>query len=151
MGLHLLQPTLPHGPAPWRWLRKARARLARSFTRLLLVFCPASFQASYLAFCAALRARFLALRRFFASDFALLLMAATHCRIEERAERAAGGRTCGYQIVLACGPEPPANGPCSMERVTSLPRVKRHAQAALVFFMTASGPNGRPPGDQSLL
>lgn len=74
------------------------------------------------------------------------LRPSTHDRhpLPHRGTCGAGGPGTNPRLPSRCwrpAPEPPANGPCSMERVTFLPRVKRHARAALVFFMTASWPS----------
>ncbi len=81
----------------------------------------------------------------------------THDRhpLPPRGTCGAGGRGPSLRLPMVCwstAPEPPANGSCSVERVTSHPRVKRHARAALVFFMTASPPSraqGERPGVRS--
>ena len=141
-----MHPMFPQGPRRCRTVRTVRSRFDRSFTRLLLLFCPEAFQASYWALCAAFRARFLALRRFFASDFAFLLIGTTRCRIEELAERAAGDRTRGGRRLAGVHiPEPPANRDPFGERVTSSPHDERHARGGLVFCM---GPP-RPLADAS--
>ena len=46
IGLHFMQPTFPQRPKRWLTSRTRSLRFARSFTRLLFVFCPSRLRVS---------------------------------------------------------------------------------------------------------